>query len=121
MNRKRDGDRNITVGNISRSNAVAIGDNASASVHQPRPPAREELIAALSDFIQSLGPYEDSLPNSQAIRESAEAVRAEVKRPSPRWHVIRNSLKRIAASVTSVGALTEAINNLQTLVAHIAR
>ena len=84
-------------------------------------PAREELIALLNAFMQSLAAYENTLPNSPAVRAAAEAARAEAEKPSPRWRVIRSSLKGIAASVASVAALTDAINNLEALVARIAR
>jgi hypothetical protein len=120
MNHEEHDGQNITVGDIKKSKGVAIGRNVSVSVNPPPSPAREELIALLSAFIQSLGSYENTLSNSLAIRKEAAAARAEAERPSPRWGVIRSSLKGIAASVASVAALTDAINNLQALVDRIA-
>jgi hypothetical protein len=121
MNHSVHGDQNITTGDIRDNVGVAIGSGAHASVNSPSSSARAELIAQLDEFIQALGSYNNTLSNSDAIRESAEAVRAEVKRPSPSWPVIRTLLKGVAVSVSSVAALTEAINNLETLITHIAR
>lgn len=121
MNHEEHDAQNITVGDIKGSMGVAIGRNVSVSVNQPSPATREELVTLLNTFIQSLGSYDNALSNSLAIREAAEAARAEAKRPSPRWRVIRGLLKGIAASVSSVAALTDAINNLEVLVAHLAR
>lgn len=120
MNHEEHDSQKITVGDITGSTGIAIGNKVSVSVNQS-PSPREELIALLNAFIQSLGSYENALPNSPAVRAAAEAARAEAEKPSPRWRVIRSSLKGIAASVASVAALTDAINNLEALVAHIAR
>ncbi len=121
MNRKKHGGQNITVGDIANSVGIAIGEGASASVNQSSPPTQEELIGLLDEFIRSLGSYDDTLFNSHSIRESAIAARTEAARPSPRWRVIRRLLKGIAASVSGVATLTDAINNLEALVARIAR
>lgn len=119
MNHEEHDSQKITVGDITGSTGVAIGTKVSVSVHSP-PSPREEVIALLNAFMQSLGPYENTLPNSPAVRAAAEAARAEAEKRSPRWSVIRSSLRGIAASVASVAALTDAINNLEALVAHIA-
>ena len=122
MNREEHSHQNITTGDIKDSIGVVIG-SGHVNVNSPPPPPREELaelIALLNAFIQSLGSYENALSNSWAVRKEAEAARAEAEGPSPRWDVIRRSLRGIGASVASVAALTDAINNLELLVAHIA-
>ena len=121
MNHREQGGQNITVGDIKKSKGVVIGSNIDYSYNPPPPPpARDELITLLNAFIESLGPYGDSLSDSPDILEAAEATRAEAEKQSPRWGVIRTWLKGIAASVASVAALTDAINNLQALVDRIA-
>lgn len=119
MSPKKHGNSSISVGNIEDSVGVAIGHGSSVSVHQTRSPAQEEIIALLEEFIRSLGSYGNSLSDAREVRESAIAACAEAAEPSPRWHVVRGLLKGIGASVASVAALTDAINNIQVLVAHI--
>ena len=120
MNHREHDGQDITVGDITNSTGIGIGKDIYLSVNSPLSPAREELITLLNAFIQSLGSYGDSLSDSPDIIEVAEAARAEAERQSPRWGVIRTWLKGIAASVASVAALTDAINNLQALVDRIA-
>jgi hypothetical protein len=40
-------------------------------------------------------------------------------RSSPKWQAVRRTLTTIAAGVAGVAALTDAINNIQALVARI--
>lgn len=119
MSRKRRGETNISVGNIENSTGIAIGHGSSASVNQLQPFAEHELISLLDEFIRSLRIHSTSIPDAQDVREAAVAARAEVAKPSPKWHVISGLLTRVAAGVTSVAALTDAINNIQALVARI--
>jgi len=116
---KRDG-LNFSVGNIQNSTGIVIGNESSVSVNQTVPSMHVEVIVQLDEFIRSLGSYGNSLTDAHDIRECAAAARAEAAEPTPRWHVVSRLLKRIAASVASVAALTEAISNIQTLIAHIA-
>jgi hypothetical protein len=116
---KRNGESHIRVGNIQNSTGVAIGNGARATVNQSHPSEREEVDILLDDFIRSLGLYNDSLADPQGVRESAVEARAEVARPSPKWLAVRRMLTRVSAGVAGVAALTDAINNIQSLVARI--
>lgn len=111
--------RSIRIGNIENSTGIAIGDGAHASVIQPQPHMRDELSALLDEFMHSLERYGDAIGDAERVRKSVLDARAEVARPSPKWQAVRQTLTRIAASVAGVAALTDAINNIQALVAHI--
>ena len=117
---RRNDDSQIRVGDIQNSTGIAIGHRTYVAVNQPRPSAQDEVSALLDDFIRSLGLYGDSLGDAQGVRQSAAAARAEVARPSPKWQAVRRMLTTIAAGVAGVAALTDAINNIQAFVAHIA-
>jgi hypothetical protein len=120
MNRnKDDGEFHIQMGSIQNSTGVAIGNGAHVTVSQYHPFEPDELRTLLDDFIRSLRLYNDSLPDPQAVLESAVEARAEVAQSSPRWDVVRRMLTGIAAGVSGVAALTEAINNIQSLMGRI--
>jgi len=120
MSSSKRGDSNFNVGNIENSTGIVIGNESSVSVNQNVQSMHVEVITQLDEFIRSLGSYDNSLADAHDIRECAVAARAEAAETTPRWHVVSRLLKRIAASVASVAALTEAISNIQTLIAHIA-
>jgi hypothetical protein len=115
---KRIDDYQIRVGNIQDSTGIAIGNEANAVVNQPRPSLQGEVSALLDEFIRSLELYGDYLDDAQGVRQWAARARAEVARPSPKWQAVRHVLATIAAGVAGVAALTDAINNIQALVAH---
>jgi hypothetical protein len=116
---RRSDDSQIRVGDIQNSIGIAIGNGTHVAVNQPQSSVQDEVSALLDDFIRSLGLYGDSLGDAQGVRQSATAVRAEVARPSPKWQAVRRMLTTIAAGVAGVATLTDAINNIQALVAHI--
>jgi hypothetical protein len=109
----------IRVGDISNSTGIAIGTGAQAIVNQRGWAARDGLSTLLSDFILSLGRYRDFLEDAGSVQEAAIDVRTEVARPSPKWQSVRSALTAIAASVTAVATLSDAINNIQALVERI--
>lgn len=104
-----------------RGRGIVIGHGSSASVGQALPPTQAQAIAMLDEFVRLLDSFESPVPDASDIREAAEAVKAEAEEPSPRWGIVRSLLKGIAASVAGVSALTDAIKNIQDLVAHISR
>jgi hypothetical protein len=116
---RRESPSKFRVGDIQDSTGIAIGNGAYAAVNQPRLSVQDEVVALLDHFIHSLGLYGDSMSDAQGVRQSAAAARAEVARPSPKWQAVRRMLTTIAAGVAGVAALTDAINNIQALVAHI--
>jgi hypothetical protein len=100
---------------------IVIGHDSSVTIGQALPPAQREAVAMLEDFVRLLGSFEGSVPDASDIREAAEAARVEAGEPSPRWGAVRGLLRGIAASVAGVAALTDAIKNVQDLVAHLSR
>lgn len=118
-NNEHSGDFQVTVGDIQGSSGIVIGCGSSAAVNQPQSSAQEEVGALLDDFIRSLGIYIDSLDDAQGVYRSAETARAEIARPYPKWPAVRRLLTTIAASVAGVAALTDAISNMQAIVARI--
>jgi len=110
----------IRTGDISGS-GIVIGHGSSASVGSALPPAQRETIAMIDEFVRLLRSYEDSVPDASDICEAAAAAQAEAAKPSPRWGTVRGVLSGIAASVAGVSALTDAIRNIQDLVAHLPR
>ena len=109
----------ITVGNI-QGTGIVVGDGSSASVKLHQTSAQNEAATMLDEFIHLLQAHQNSVTDSADILGSAEAAKAELAEPAPRWHLIKGLLKGIAAGVAGVSTLTEAINNIQTIIVHIA-
>ncbi len=116
---KHSNETHIRVGNIQNSTGIAIGNAAHTEVNFYEPTARDEVRTLLDDFIDLLTRYSDSLADCYSVRRSAIEARAEVARPSPKWQAVRRMLTTIAAGVAGVAALTDAVNNIQSLVTRI--
>lgn len=108
----------INVGDV-QGTGIVIGHGSSASVNLQQPAVQRDAAALLDEFIRLLANHESSVADAEDMRESAAAARAELAKPSPRWPIIRGLLRGIAAGVAGVSALAEAVNNIQTLVAHL--
>jgi len=119
MSHKDRAQTSISVGNISNATGIAIGHGASASVGRPSQSVQEQALAELDMFIRSLPSFAESLPDANATRSAAVAARTEAAQGSPRWDEVRRLLGRIAVSVAGISALTQAIINIQALVAHL--
>jgi hypothetical protein len=119
MSHKEDAQTNITVGNITNATGVAIGPGASASVDRPSQSVQHQAVAELDKFIRSLPSFAESLPDADATRNAAVAARTKAAHRSPRWDEVRRLLGQIAVSVAGISALTEAIINIQAIVAHL--
>jgi len=119
MSHGKRNDESFSIGNIQNSTGIAIGSGAFAAVNQPAPPTRDEVNTLLDDFIRALGVYGASVSDPQGVRETALEARKEVARPSPKWQAVRRMLTTMAAGVAGVAALTDAVNNIQSVVARI--
>jgi hypothetical protein len=75
-----------------------------------------DLAAMLEKFLDLLDLYKPFIEDPPSVRESAVAVRSEVKKPSPNWGLVRGLLRGIAAGVGGVAALTGAVTNIQNLI-----
>lgn len=100
---------------------IVIGDGSSVNVGQSLPLAQREVIETLDEFLDLLDSCTGSVPDALDVRQSAQAAKAEAEESSPRWGIVRGLLKGIAASVAGVASLTDAIRNVQDLIAHISR
>lgn len=108
----------INVGDV-HGTGIVIGNESSVSIETDRSTAQRDAAAMLDEFMRLLEVHQSSVADVADIRESAAVARAELAEPSPRWHVVRSLLRGAAAGVTGVSALTEAINNVQALIAHL--
>lgn len=116
---KRGSGGGITTGNV-QGTGIVIGHGSRASgAPDQLSSAQHDAAAMLDEFIRLLDTHQSSVADAADIRESAAAARAELVEPSPRWHIVRGLLRGIAAGVTGVSALTEAINNIRALVEHL--
>lgn len=111
---------NIQAGDVSGS-GIVIGHGSSASVRLGLPSAQRDVIELLGEFIRLLDSLADAVPDAADVHEAVQAAKAEAEKASPRWGAVRGLLKVIAASVAGVSALTDAIVNIQDLVAHLTR
>jgi hypothetical protein len=109
----------ITVGDV-QGTGIVIGNHSSVSVELQKSHLRHDATAMLDEFIRLLEVHQSSVADAAEIHESAAVARAELDKPSPRWQVVRTVLRGIAAGVTSVSALAEAIDKIQALIAHTA-
>ncbi len=110
----------IRTGNV-HGQGIVIGHHSSASVVNSLPQMQRETIAQIDEFVRLLDSFEGFVPDVSDVRGAAEAAKAEAEEPSPRWGVIRGLLKGIAAAVAGVASLTDAVRNIQDLVAHLSR
>lgn len=108
----------ISTGNV-QGMGIVIGHGSSSSI-QAETAEQREAIAKLEEFLRLLTSYESSVPDASDIRETVQAAKAEAGMPSPRWQVVRGLLRGIAAGVTGVSALSDAINNVLASVAHFS-
>jgi hypothetical protein len=106
-------------GNISGT-GIVVGNGSSAVVGQLPDPEHPELIDGLNNLIELLAQHKDSVEDESGLRESIVEARQEVEKPTPRWAFVRTLLKGVAASVTGVQALTDAVGNILTIVSKIA-
>jgi hypothetical protein len=104
------------MGNVENSTGIAIGHGAHALVNQTQAAGGSEIGDLLADFIRSLPRYREFIDDEKTVQEVAIDARTEAMRPSPKWSAVRRMLTAISASVASVAALTDAINNIQALV-----
>jgi len=107
----------ITVGNV-QGTGIVIGHESSAVVTQGAS-AQTEAAELLDEIIRQLELHLDSVPDPEGVLESAQAARSELAAPSPRWPVVRGLLRVVAAGVVGVSALAEAVDKVQTLIAHL--
>jgi hypothetical protein len=108
----------IIAGDV-QGTGIVIGHGSSVSVTEFPPSVQADAAALLDEFILLLARCQGSITDAPGILESAETARAEVLGPSPKWPVVRGLLRGIAASVTTVGTLAEAIEKVQALIAHL--
>lgn len=100
---------------------IVIGDNSSVVIGQTQHPMQVELLRKLEEFTDLLAFYESSVEDAPDVLDSLLEAQREVREPEPRWPMLRVSLRRIAASVSGVAALTEAVNNILALLSRIPR
>jgi hypothetical protein len=102
---------------------IVIGDGSSSSVviGQSLSPIQTELSEKLDDFMDLLTRHEDSVEDARGMRESLVEAQREARQPSPRWPVVRTLLRGIAASVSGVVALTDAMNNILTIIGRLPK
>lgn len=110
---------NIKTGSIVGS-AVAVGPKAKAV--QANISGREslhEVTADLDRVILLLEEHRTEVPHSEAIGQFAVMVKEELAQDDPDVGLVHKLLARIAAGVSAVGALAEAITKIQDLISHV--
>ncbi len=96
-----------------------IGDNSSSRVNVHVTAPQQEALAALDEFIRKLDLYKNSVGDVHRVRQDALAARTEIAEPSPKRERIRSLLRGVAASVAGVAALSDLVNNVLSMVAHL--
>lgn len=105
----------ISTGDVAGT-GIVIGNGSSVNIGQSPEPTQPELIRSLDELIALLGQYEGSIEDESGLRESIMEARREIGKPTPRWAVVRTLLRGIAAGVTGVAALTDAVGNILAIV-----
>jgi hypothetical protein len=114
-NTVRSEDRCSTVSiNISGHGNV-VGNNSSSYVSITASP---ELLTALNNFISRLASYDNDIGDG-SVRADAEAARAEMTKPAPKWDRVRALLGRVATGVAGITALTSLVNNILDMLPHL--
>jgi hypothetical protein len=107
-------------GDIVGSSDVNIGNNNTIiKGQQPLTQVQREVLGRLDEFMGLLARYADSVEDPASVRESVAAAEQEVRKPSPRWSIVRTLLRGVIAPVAGAAALTEVISNILDIVSHL--
>jgi len=106
----------IKVGDV-QGTGIVIGHGSSAVIQ--RPAALAETAELLDEIIRQLELHRDSITDPEGLLESAQDARSELAEPSPRWSVVRGLLRGVAAGVVGIATLTDAVDKVQALIAHL--
>lgn len=122
MTGKDDSGNSVSYRNIrARGTGIVIGDGSSVVMGQSLSPMQSELLGKLDEFMDLLAHHEDLIEDASDVSESLMAAQREAAKPSPRWPVVRTMLRGIAASVSRVATLTDAINSILEIVGRITK
>jgi hypothetical protein len=102
----------IVIGNESRVVNVAAGSPVL-------PPAASEALRALDAFTRLLSEHGSEVPDADQVRESADTLKAEIRKKRPNKLLLVSVLRGITASVSGVAALAEAAARIYDAVAHL--
>jgi hypothetical protein len=109
----------FSVGDISRSSDVVIGNHSAIIKGESLTQVQRELLGKLDEFMALLSRHADSVEDAASVRQSVAEAESEVRKPSPRWSIVRTLLRGVAAPVAGVAALTEVINNALGILSHL--
>lgn len=109
----------FSVGDIIGSSDVVIGNNSAIVKGESLPQVRHELLSKLDQLMSLLDGHAGSVEDVAGLREALEEAESEVRKPSPRWSIVRALLRGFVAPVAGVAALTEVLNNVLEIVSHL--
>jgi hypothetical protein len=98
---------------------VVVGNHSAIIMGGSLTQVQHDLLGKLDEFMGLLARHADSVEDAASVRESVEAVASEVRKPSPRWSIVRTLLRGVIGPVTGVAVLTEVINNVLEIVSHL--
>jgi hypothetical protein len=109
----------FSVGDITGSSDVVIGNNSAIVKGGFLPQVRHDLLGKLDEILSLLDDHAGSVADAAGVREAIEEAESEVRKPSPRWSIVRTLLRGVAVPVAGVAALTEVVNNVLEIVSHL--
>jgi hypothetical protein len=99
--------------------SLAVGDGATAIVGSQVTRADiKEARDELRTFIALIQAHKHEVPNAEQVQSSVIKARKELKREKPDLEFVRRVLGWVAATVSGVGALADAVMKIQALIAH---
>ena len=102
----------IVIGNESQVVNVAAGTLVL-------PPAASEALRALEAFTRLLAEHDSEVPDPNQVRESADALKTEVRKKRPNKLLLFSVLEGIATRVAGIAALAEAAARVYDAIAHL--
>lgn len=103
----------IVIGNESQVVNVAAGTPVL-------PSAGSEALRALDAFMRLLAEHGSEVRDADEVRESADAMKAEIRKKRPNKLLLVSVLQGIATSVSGVAVLAEAAARVYDAIAHLA-
>jgi len=80
-----------------------------------------ELSKKLEEFTDLVAHHEGAVEDAPNVRKAVQEAQREVAQSAPRWPILHMLFRGIAASVSGVAALTDAMNGILTLLGRMPR
>lgn len=109
----------IHIEHMERS-SLAAGDGATAIVgSQVNRPEISEARHEMRSLITLIQAHQREVPEAEQVQKSIIEARKELKRKKPDLEFVRRVFMAVAATVSGIDTLADAVTKIQALIAHL--